>query len=80
MTDKDDFQDGFVFALNILSSMAHHPVFDDLVAQLVDVATGDITLMPLPPLTLIRGRAWPRRPTDSEHRDFACLILQMAGI
>jgi len=42
------YSEGFLFALHVLGSMGHRPAFDDIIAQLVSVAKGDLSLMPTP--------------------------------
>ena len=42
------YNEGFLFALHVLSSMGYRPAFDDIVAQLVSVAKGELSLMPTP--------------------------------
>ena len=45
---KYDFTEGFMFALNLLSSIGQVPDFDDMVARLFAVARGELSLMSTP--------------------------------
>lgn len=44
----NDFVSGFVFAMNVLASMGHQPRFNEVIAQLMSVASGELSLMPTP--------------------------------
>ncbi len=44
----DDFRDGFIFALHVQGSLGDKADFDAIVAQLVSVARGQLSLQPSP--------------------------------
>jgi hypothetical protein len=48
MSFSKDFTWGFMFGVNVLGSMGHRPDFDQIVAQLKSLVSGEMSLMPTP--------------------------------
>jgi hypothetical protein len=69
----DELENGFMFALHILGSLGVQIDLNSIVAQLVSVARGELTLQPSP-IEAIRsieseaGRSLPEHLKQSVHR------------